>query len=98
MQLVTPVLKNVKELVYAENQLEYISLSVITDNVNNLRLSRFSFSEEEKAAIAAGADLFICIHANHQPPINLNINTGEDSKQVLNLFGLELPDYKFFKG
>lgn len=61
MESVSPVVPGNEdfEVVYAKDQPEYQSLSVL--RTEKALLSRWRLSDAERAHIAAGGDLFICV-------------------------------------
>lgn len=71
------------EIVYAKDQPEYLPLPVLRSPTGIL-YSRWKFSAEERAAIAAGADLYVSTHTFFQPlqPIGLEVLHPPDAEQI----------------
>ena len=67
------------ETTLAENQLEYVPLTVAhmtyEDGTRGI-LTRWKFTDEERAAIAAGADLYLGLLTFGQPMQPINIEVG----------------------
>jgi hypothetical protein len=71
------------EVTIAEDQPEYLPVTVAIYDHGNHRtlLCRFTFTAEERAEIAAGADLYVGqLNFPHSPgmtPINVRVGPGE---------------------
>ena len=83
MQSISPVLGEEfqpKEIILAKDQPEYKKLPALR-NRDGVFLSRWKFSDAERAAIAAGADLFLAVWAGSTfPPLMLEI--GECDRPI----------------
>lgn len=68
MKCHTPVIPGMEmmETVYGANQPEYTPLPALR-NSKGYVLTRWKFTEAEREAIAAGADLYLCILTARQP-------------------------------
>lgn len=62
------------ETVYAKDQPEYIPLPVLRNQVGVV-LSRWKLTDQEREAIAAGADIFLSVHTFNEPlqPVRIEI-------------------------
>ncbi|MFZ0662144.1 MAG: hypothetical protein WAM66_05585 [Acidobacteriaceae bacterium] len=77
------------EIVYANNQPQYAPLAVLRSPAG-VTLSRWALSQEERTAIAAGADLYLSVqlylsvHTGFQPlqPISIQVARAPDPEQV----------------
>ena len=83
MKPVSPVIPgNEFEVVYAENQPEYIPLPTI--RTEHLVLSRWQLTEEERAHIAQGGDLFILqIGRTVQQPVMPIADAPDKALQIM---------------
>lgn len=65
---VTPVVAGLEpyEIVYAKDQPEYAPLAVLR-SPQGVTLSRWVLTDDERAAIAAGADLYLSVHTFFHP-------------------------------
>lgn len=71
------------EIVYAKDQPQYLPLPVLR-SPKGVVLSRWKLSDEERAAIAEGADLYLSMHTDFQPlqPIALQVARAPDPEQI----------------
>jgi hypothetical protein len=84
MTAISPVLAEEfvpKEVVYAKDQPEYQPLPVLK-NRDGVLLSRWSLTEQERAAIAAGADIFLMNWTFHQPLQPVRMEVGECDRDI----------------
>jgi hypothetical protein len=93
MQPISPVLSAEfvsKEIVYAKEQPEYIPLPTLVSG-NGVVMSRWQFTDEERQAIAAGADLLLSIWTFHDPlqPVLLEVpSCDRDTAAIAERMGL----------
>lgn len=69
-----------EEIVYAKDQPEYIPLRTLKSSARSgAVISRWSPTEEQRKAIADGADIFLEMWTFHQPlqPIRMSISDGK---------------------
>lgn len=72
-----------QEIVYAENQPQYIPLRTLcADGPMGAVLSRWTLTDEQRQAVAAGADIFLELSTFHQPlqPIRMSISDASGNK------------------
>jgi hypothetical protein len=72
------------ETVYAKQQREYTPLPVIK-NAAGVVLSRWHLTDEERKAVAEGADVFLSIHTFNNPLQPLRIEIGECDRSILEI-------------
>lgn len=76
MEPISPVVPGLQaaEVLAAENQLEYLTLPILKTSDGQIT-SRWRFSSEERASIAAGADLYVSLLTFNRglPPIKLAV-------------------------
>lgn len=79
------------EIVYAKDPPGYLPLPVLR-SPQGVVLSRWKFSEEERALIAAGADLYLSVYPFGQPmqPVDLQVARAPDPGQVEHDWELKL--------
>lgn len=67
-----------EEVVYAKDQPEYIPLRTLRSKTG-IVLSRWSFTDEQRKAIASGADIFLELHTFNHPlqPIRVAVSDGK---------------------
>lgn len=92
MNIVNEVLPGAAQVVYAEHQPEYLPLPSIRypGNPQGPVTSRWSFTEEERRAIADGADLYLTLLTFHQPlqPVLMQVFTDpQNAAENLRLQG-----------
>lgn len=94
MEAKSPVLSDAyasDEVIFAKNQPEYTQLPALRDR-RGVVLTRWAFTDAERAAVASGADLFLFIVTGNYPlqPVALEIS-GHDRtlEDVAKLMGLE---------
>lgn len=63
--------------ILAENQPEYIPLPVLAHDDGRM-ISRWSFTPEERARIAAGEDLYLTVHTFNRPHPPMKMSVGLD--------------------
>ena len=69
-----------EEVVYAKNQPQYLPLRALVSNGPKGRvISRWTLTQEQKLAIAEGADIFLEISTGHEPlqPIRMMVSDGD---------------------
>jgi hypothetical protein len=81
MQPSSPVLTEEfqdKEVVYAKDQPEYMPLATLR-NASGVVMSRWKLSDEERAAVALGADIMLSCCTYNQPlqPVLMEVITNE---------------------
>jgi len=64
------------EIIYAKNQPEYVPLPVLKRS-DGVVLSRWKLTDQERAAIASGADIFLFNWTFNQPLQPVAIEVGE---------------------
>lgn len=87
------------EIVYAKDQPEYKPLRVLQAKTERRETyCRWSLTDEQRQAIAGGADLFLCVLVFDRPltPVSLFIATQGDidpieTARLLNLTSREIP-------
>lgn len=91
---ISPIIPGFEEIVYGAHQPKYNPLPVIRD-IHGQVVSRWTFSDEERLAIAAGCDLFVCVATFNKrlQPIALKIYnkvdiSTEDGTIILNDFNM----------
>jgi hypothetical protein len=77
MEPVSPVLTPElvpDEIVYGANQTQYIPLPVLRNN-KGVVMSRWKLSDNEREAVAAGADILLSVHTYNGPlqPVRIEI-------------------------
>ena len=85
MEPVSPVLGDEfkhREVVFAETQKEYIPLPVHR-NPKGLLLSRWRLNDAERAAIAAGADIYLWSFTRNEPLLPCMIEIGDCQRSIL---------------
>jgi hypothetical protein len=68
-----------REVVFPKDQPEYNPLRALVSNTYDRKvITRWSFTEEQRRAIAEGADLFLCLMTFGEPlqPIQMFISDG----------------------
>jgi hypothetical protein len=67
-----------KEVVYAKDQPEYAQLPALC-NAAGVVMSRWKLTEQERAAVALGADIMLSLHTYNQPlqPVLMEVITNE---------------------
>ncbi len=70
------------EVVYAEKHKEYIPLPVHR-NEQGVVLSRWTLTDSEREAVAAGADIFLSVHTFNQPLQPLRIEVAECDRDLI---------------
>lgn len=84
MEPVTPVLTvefQPREVVYAKDQAEYTPLPVHR-SLAGVVLSRWTLTDSEREAVAAGADVFLSIHTFNQPLQPVRVEIGECDRDM----------------
>lgn len=72
-----------QEVIYAEHQPEYIPLRTLkAAGPMGAVISRWTFTDEQRKAIASGADIFLELSTFHQPlqPIRISISDASGEK------------------
>lgn len=75
------------EVIYAKGQKEYTPLPVIKNSAGVV-LSRWRLTDEERKAVAEGADVLLSIHTFNQPlqPLQpLRVEIGECDRSILDI-------------
>jgi hypothetical protein len=70
-----------KEVVYAKDQPEYLALRTLVSAGPSRRvISRWTLTEEQRKAVAEGADIFLMLHTFGHPlqPIQMAVSDGKD--------------------
>lgn len=93
MKPVTPVIHGLddEEAVYAKEQPEYMQLPCLRSKKEEeipqgVILTRWSFTDEERKAIAAGADLFVRTMTFRQPLQPVGMFVAWDNEHLLAYF------------
>lgn len=85
---ISPVLQKYvdREVIIAKDQPQYMPLPALCTASGKV-LTRWSFTHEERRAIALGADLYLCILACHQPlqPILMEVSNEQAVEAILSL-------------
>jgi hypothetical protein len=87
MQPTSPVLVpelQPEEIVYAKDQPEYLPLPVLR-SPQGVVLSRWKLSDQDRAAIAAGADILLSIWTFNRPLSPLLIEVAEVDRSLLDV-------------
>ncbi len=81
------------ETVYAEDQPEYSPLHVLRGDIQGAVLSRWTFTGEQRRAIADGADIFLDILTFGQPlqPIAIYVAHELEASSVAEMLGIVVP-------
>jgi hypothetical protein len=91
MEPVSPVVNGMEseELIYAKDQPQYTPLPCLKshkpDGTGSI-LTRWTFTEEERKAIAAGADLFVRVLTYQQPLQPFGMFIAWDNEDLLKYF------------
>ncbi len=83
-----------QEVVYAKDQPEYIPLRTLKhDNVMGCVVSRWSLTEEQRKAVAEGADIILEQSTIHRPlnPIRMGVGDGKSECPMDSVFGIQIP-------
>jgi hypothetical protein len=70
-----------KEVVYAKDQPEYLPLRTLVSAGRDTKvISRWTLTEEQRKAVAEGADIFLILFTFGQPlqPIQIAVSDGKD--------------------
>lgn len=80
MQAIPPNVPDSQEVVFAKDQDEYIPLpaAIVTRDEGQSVVTRWQFTEAERAAVAAGADLYLELLTFGAPLQPLRIHIGEE--------------------
>jgi hypothetical protein len=65
-----------RAVVIAKDQPEFTPLPVVITR-NHRFITRWSFTDEERAAIASGEDLFLTVITDQFSPVRLNVGLGD---------------------
>ena len=70
------------EIVYAKNQPEYIPLPTLAGGHGQSAVSRWTFTDDQRQAIADGADVYLEVFHFHQPlaPVRVAIGKPEGAR------------------
>lgn len=72
-----------KEVVYAKDQPEYLPLRTLKSQADSGRvISRWSLTDEQRTAIANGADIFLMLMTFHFPLQPIQIVTGDGTEDL----------------
>ncbi len=97
--IVTPAQKPVVaefesiEVVYAKDQPEYLPLRTLKGSNRGAVLSRWTFTDEQRQAIAEGADIFLDVLTFDQPlqPIGIYVAHELEASSVAEMLGIVVP-------
>lgn len=73
-----------REVVYAKDQPEYLPLrALVSDGLKRRVISRWTLTEEERKAVAAGDDIFLMLLTHGYPlqPIQIALGDGKEDHQ-----------------
>ncbi len=81
------------EVVYAKDQPEYLPLHVLRGNNKGAVLSRWTFTDEQRQAIADGADIFLDVLTFNQPlqPLAIYVAHELEASSVAEMLGIVVP-------
>jgi hypothetical protein len=89
------------EVVYAKDQPEYLPLRTLVSDTKELNvMSRWTLTPEQRAAIAAGADIFLELMTWGHPlqPIKMRVvQASDDAPSVAASLGLVMSEAKEFR-
>jgi hypothetical protein len=72
-----------REVVYAKNQPEYLPLrALVSDDPSGRVTTRWMLTDDQRKAIAAGADIYLMLLTFHQPLQPIQIATGDGTEDI----------------